>query len=46
MQQEMDPEERIGMTSYRFQDLPGWAKKAIQESSQWTSKKSQKFSKK
>ena len=46
MQQEMDPEERIGMTSYRFQDLPVWAKKAIQESSQWTKKKSQKFSQK
>jgi hypothetical protein len=28
MQQEMDPEERIGMTSYRFQDLPVWAKKS------------------
>ena len=43
---EIDPEEQIGMTSYKFKDLPIWAKRAIQESSQWTKKKSQKFLKK
>jgi len=45
-QQEIEPEERVGMTSYRFQDLPLWAKQAIKESSKWTNKKSPKFSKK
>lgn len=43
---EIDPEEHIGMTSYKFKDLPKWAKQAIQESSQWTKKKSQKYSQK
>ena len=42
----IDPEEQIGMTSYKFKDLPNWAKRAIQESSQWTKKESQKFSQK
>jgi len=43
---DLDPEENIGMTSYKFKDLPKWAKKAITESSQWTKQKSQKYSKK
>ena len=44
---EIDPDERIGMTEYKFKDLPTWAKQAIRESNQWmTNKKSKKYSKK